>query len=242
MDIDKLVRDTGRVKRALKKLPDLSVIALEPLSVHIPKKYVESGLASVTDTVKSMGMFGIVTNDGHYCCFQAQADVVLKPSNIREATIDDVKYIILEFEPGDTVIDSLRIPIDNHINYVFFIEFVRYARLGWYYNDMELSKLFDNTKFITKREVGATPQTFRVLIAIMMRDPDNVERPYRYSEAIKKGIPPIVVGLNNIGMLIEGTFNKLTHGYLKEKTISAILNPQDRVTDTEKIIKGVPLS
>lgn len=239
MDIKGLVRDKGRLGKALKTLPDGSMVALEPLVVHIPVRFVEKGLAEVTDVVETICVIGLIV-DNYYSCLFAHCTVRLIPNAVKEISIDGEKYLSLEFAKGDTVIVNLTTPIDSKINYLFYMEFGTYGKLPWYMNQENLNQLFDHTQYITEHTVGSGPQVFRLLVGLMLRDPDNLESPYRYSEAIKKGIPPAIVGLNNHSMLITGTFNRLNGGYLADNTISAILNQETKLTDIDMVMRGIP--
>ncbi len=240
MDVTQLIRDRGRVMSALKKMPDGSVVALEPIKVYLPKRFEERGLADITETVETIAVIGLVLEDNSYCSFVAQCKIRLSPGNIRESVINSVKYYLLEFEKGDTVIKNLEVPMDSLINYHYFMEFVHYAKIPWYLDVNQMPSLFDNAVKTTGKGVGTTPHVFRVIYSITNRDPESLERAYRTSEAMVKNIDPIVVGLNNTSMLTDGTFNKLIGGYMGDNIVGAILNPDDRVTVLEKVIKGIP--
>lgn len=240
MDYPALTRNKERVFKALKTLEDHSVIALEPLEIHFPKRFIEKSLADIGDKVESIGVLGLVLPEGVFCSFYRVARVTMSPSNIREVNIEGVRYVVLEFEKGDTVFNNLEVVKDEHLNYPYYMEFGFFARLPWYIPPTMAPKLFDYSGLIAGKKVGATPQVFRVIYGLAFRDPDNPEIAYRYGEAIKKGRPPLVVGLNNGSMLIDGTFNRLMGGYLADNIIAAILNPDTKVTESEKVMKGSP--
>lgn len=240
MNYSALTRNKDRVFKALKELEDHSVIALEPLEVHIPKRFIERSLADIGDKVETIGVLGIVIPDVAYCCMYRVATVTLSPSNIREITLDGVRYVVLDFEKGDTVFNNIEVVKDEHLNYSYYMEFGYFARIPWYVDVTMAPKLFDYAGLITGKKVGTSPQVFRVLYGLSYRDPDNYEIAYRYGAGIKAGKKPHLVGLNNGSMLIDGTFNRLMGGYLADNTIAAILNPDTKVTDSEKVMKGSP--
>ena len=145
------------------------------------------------------------------------------------------------FTKGDTFIENTKVLQDSNKPYHYYLEFFYYAKKPWYLDKFDLTSLFDHAKQESGSTVGSSPQVMRIFNSVMFRDPDNLEKPYRYSKAMLEGRQPVVVGLNNGSMLIEGTFPKIMGGYLRDNTLAAIINPDDRVTDLEKIIRGIPV-
>lgn len=239
MDISKLKRDPARCLRATKKMEDGSLMAVEKLLVHIPFRFVDKDLATISENIKTIGAIGFIV-DGCYSLFLAQCRFYMWPSEVREVTIDDDKYYELEFEEGDTVIENLTVPIENKTNYYFFIEFNSYGKTPWYMSDENLNKLFDHSGYITEKKVGSTPQVYRIISGIQTRDPDKPEQQYRYSAALKEGRPPLIVGLNNHTMLLKGVFNRLGGGYLADNTVGAILEEDAQLNVNDIILRGIP--
>lgn len=221
-------------------LPDNSVIANRYLEIYLPKRFVDNGMATVSDKVTTAAVLGLVIPGECYAPMVALMDITLLPLNIRESNIKGVPYLVLEFEKGDTVIESLEVIQDPNKPYHYMLEFYYYAKIAWYMSHHEVEGMFDNAKAECGGDVGSSFQVPRVLSSIMFRDPDNPDQPYRYSKAIKEGRPPLIVGLNNGSMLIDGTFAKISSGYLQDNTIAAIVNPDTKVTDYERIMRGIP--
>lgn len=240
MDVSHLVRSGDRIDKVYTVLDDGSVIANRTLEVHIPKKFVENGMAIVGDTVWTAAVLGIVVPGECYAPLLAMMDVTLVPLSIREAAINGVQYLILDFEKGDTLIENLGVLQDPNKPHQYFMEFNLYARIPWYMNKDDLTSLTDYAAYECGGKVGSSFQVPRVFQSLQFRDPDNLDVAYRHSKAMLEGRPPAIVGLNNSAMLIDGTFSKLLGGYLQDNTLAAIINPDTRVTDQEEIIKGVP--
>ena len=226
--------------KALTELPDGSVIANRYLEIYLPRRFVDNGMAAVSDKVTTAAVLGLVIPGECYAPLVALMDITLLPLNIREVNIKGVPYLVLEFEEGDTVIESLEVIQDSNKPYFYMLEFYYYAKITWYMSHREVEGLFDNAKAECGVDVGSTFQVPRVLTSIMFRDPDNPDQPYRYSKAITEGRPPLIVGLNNGSMLIDGTFAKISSGYLQDNTVAAIVNPDTKVTDYERIMRGIP--
>lgn len=240
MNYDNLKRDRERINTALKVLPDGSVVALKKIKVCFPKRFEKSNLAEISDIVTSILMLGVIFEDS-YAFFGGLAKVVLKPGEIYEDTIKNDRYYILDFEPGDVVIDSLTVPMDSNIGYYYYLEFTRYARIPWYFDENDLLSVYDESKFYTGKAMGTCNQAVRVLYALTERDPDNLDIPFRYSPALKDpSVKPRIIGINNPGQLLNSTFSRLASGYMSDNIISGILNPDMKVTTLEEVIRGLP--
>lgn len=240
MDVTKLAYNPQRIETLYTVMEDESVVANRAFEVHIPKRFTENGMAEVTDVVTSVVVLGIVVPDECYGTMVALMGCTMIPSGMRELSVDGEKYLVLEFEKGDTFIESLDVTKDPDMPYHFFMEFNVYARLPWYIQPKMLTSMYDTAKQDLGKTVGSSPQVMRVFNAMQMRDPDNLDNAYRNSKAMLDGRPPVIVGLNNSSMLIDGTFSKLLGGYLSDNILAAIINPDTRATDFEKVIKGIP--
>lgn len=240
MNVTGLVKNPEKVKKALTILEDGSVIANRNLSIHIPQRFVENGLAEITDFVYTAPVLGIVLPDDCYSCFTSMLRVKLFPSDMQDISIKGDKYISLEFFKDDTVFESIHSPIDPNVPYFYFMEFVNYAKIPWYMDYFTHSSLFDSAASELGKQVGSSPQVMRVLCSIIYRDPDDLEKSYRESKAMKEGRPPVIVGLNNPSMLISDSFSRLIGGYLADNTLAGIIKPSDKVTGLDKLMRGIP--
>ncbi|EBV8434055.1 hypothetical protein AVA65_07380 [Salmonella enterica subsp. enterica serovar Minnesota] len=240
MDVTKLAYNPKRIESLYTVMEDQSVVANRAFEVHIPKRFTENNMAEVTDVVTSVVVLGLVIPGECYGALIALMGCTMIPSGMREIGIDGEKYLVLEFEKGDTFIENLSVTKDPDMPYHYFMEFNVYARLPWYVQPKMLTSLYDNAKIDLGKAVGSSPQVMRVFNAMQFRDPDNLDNAYRNSKAMLDGRPPVIVGLNNSSMLIDGTFSKLLGGYLSDNILAAIINPDSRATDFEKVIKGIP--
>ena len=240
MDVSNLKHDRDLIEKLYTVQEDGSVIANRDFEVHLPKRFVDNGMATISEKVTTAVAMGLVIPGVAYAPLIALVDLVFIPLSVREAVIEGTQYLILEFTKGDTFIENLGYVQDPNKPYAYYMEFCFYAKLTWFMKDVNLSAMFDYAKLECSAQVGSSPQVTRVFTSLQFRDPENPEKPYRYSKAMLEGIPPMIVGLNNSAMLIDGTFPKLMGGYLQDNTIAAIINPDTKVTDLEKVIKGVP--
>lgn len=241
MDYPSLPRKPEMLSKTLQVQEDGSVLALCDLEVHLLQQWENSWVTTVGETVSSYLVAGVVAKD-YFFSLTALMEVTFLPRDMEVKTIETgskkENYNVLLFNKGDVVIENINVMRDNNAAYKYFTEFKKYARIPWYVDNNVLSGLFDNAHEECGGKVGVTPQAIRVYDAYQYRDPDNYNRPYRYSQAMQEGKPPVIVGLNNISMIVESTLSKTMGGYLNQSTIAAIVNPTERVTVTEKVVKG----
>lgn len=239
MDPKQLTRNQSLYSKALKVLEDGSVVATRHIVGYIPQRFVEASMATVTDTVTTIAVIGFVDpKSNEFFSTYLQTLFTLMPSNMGEENVNGDRYLTMEFEEGDIVFKSLSSIQNANLNFVFFREFCWLSKLPWYTDYTKVRTTFDRAKMITARGVGSSPTVFRVLTSLNERDPDDPTKPYRYSKAIAQGRPPLVVGLNNGSLLIDGTFNRLIGGYDQANLIMAVLEEDTKVTTEELIIKG----
>lgn len=241
MDVHNLKRDAALIHKAYTVTSAGAMVANRTMEVHLPKRFVDNGMAVITDKVNTAAVLGLVIPGVAYAPLVAVLNVTLSPLSTREMMVDGVQYLVLEFEEGDTVIDNLRVIKDSGQAYVYHMEFENYARKPWYLNKDDLTSMYDNSGYESGMVVGTSPQVVRVFHSLMFRDPENLDIPYRNSKAMLEGREPIIVGLNNSPLLADGTFAKQMGGYLKDNTVAAIVNQDTKVTNLEKIMKGVPI-
>lgn len=240
MEIEKLKKDLGAVNAALEHLPDGSVVAKKKVTVCFPKRFEQSNLAEVGDVVHVILMCGIIAGSS-YGFFGGLTKVTMKPGDIYEETIGNDRYYMLDFEPGDTVIESLTVPMDSNIGYYYYLEFTKYARIPWYFDEADLLSVYDEAKFYTGKSMGTSNQAIRVLYALVCRDGKNLDIPFRYSADLKDpNVKPRIIGINNPGQLLNSTFSRLSSGYMSDNIISGILNPDTKITTMEEVFRGLP--
>lgn len=239
MDPKELKRNQKLYSKCMYKEADGSVIASRPMVGYIPMRFIESSLATVTDVVTTIAVVGFVDPKANeFFSMYLQTEFTLCPSNMGEENVNGERYLTMEFEEGDVVFRSLSSIQNAGLNFNFYREFSWLSKLPWYTDYTKVRTTFDRAKLITGRGVGSSPPVFRVLTSLNERDPDDPSRPYRYSKAIVEGRPPLVVGLNNGSLLIDGTFNRLIGGYDQDNLIMAVLEKDTKVTTEELILKG----
>lgn len=238
--ITDLEQNSNKVRKSLIFNEDKSVMVGETTEVYFPQRFVKNGLAEVGDFVSIFPVLGIVLPNKCYSCFTSMLKMRMFPSQIEDVGINGDKYFKMIFEEGDTFFENLVSSVDPNVPYYYFMEFVNYAKIPWYMDWKHHSTLFDSAAAELGKKVGSSPQVMQVMYSVIYRDPDDNEKPYRGSKAMREGRAPTIVGLNNPSMLINDSFAKLMGGYLADNLLSSIIKPSDKVTSLDKMIRGIP--
>jgi len=240
MELTDLVKDPNKVRKAITVLDDGSVVANRELNVYFPQRFIQNKMAEVIDYVSVLPVLGFVIPDECYMCWTSMLPMRMFPSEMRDVSVKGDKYICMVFREGDIVFENIQASIDPNVPYFYFMEFVNYAKIPWYMDYKAHSSLFDSARSEIGKAVGSSPHVMRVLASIIYRDPDDLEKPYRGSKAMKEGREPVIVGLNNPSMLINDSFSKIMGGYLADNLLSAIIKPADKVSNLDRLIRGIP--
>lgn len=240
MDVSTLQFDKAAIYQALDIQPDHSIIAKKPITVCFPKQFERAGLAEVYDVVNCVGIVGLIS-EGKYCCLGVLGRFNFTPAVIAEELVDGNMYVFMHFEPGETVLASLYIPIDALIVYDYFLECTKYARIPWYLDFEKFLSIIDESVGIVGTPTGSSAQVIRVIYALTCRDPNNPDIAFRYSDSLNDpSVKPLVIGMNNPSQLLTGTFARYSGGYLSDNVIAGLLEGQSEVSQLEEILKGIP--
>lgn len=239
MDVSQLQHDKEYILSSLKTLSDHSVIATRKIEIFFPKKFEEHNLAEIYDSVSCIGLVGIVANN-KYACLGVLSKFTFLAGDVSELNINGEAYVSMKFEPGETIIETLYVPADPLITYDYFLEFIKFSRIPWYIDFETLLSVIDESKQVAGSFSGSCAQVIRVLLSLTCRDPDNPDVEFRYGNNINNfNVKPLIIGMNNPGQLLTGTFARFSGGYLSDNTIAGIQEGPTEITELEKILKGI---
>lgn len=240
MDIAQLQHDPAAIERALTPQPDHSVIAKVPLKIYFPKRFEEAKLAEIYDKVTSIGLVGVVVGN-KYACLGVLANLTFHPGDIAEEMIDGVPFVVLTFEAGETVIENLVVTKNALMVASFCEEFIKYARIPWYIGYEHILQIIDESPSFLGFSPASSPQVLRVIVSLTARDPVDPDVSYRYGKHLNdRSKPPMLIGMNNPGDLLSGTFARFSGGYLNDNIIAGLQEEPEEMQRLEEIFKGIP--
>lgn len=237
-----LVHNKEKVLGKLKEIPDeKKVIAVEKLRVYFPVRYEEVNLATISNTVTTIGYFIVATEDNFFGSYSIPARITLEHSAIsRVKDSEGNTFYELEFEPGSTVIGNINLFKDDVISYYLFKLFTKSGKIPWYYTTDEILRLYDEVPFFSGSGVMRNIPIVDMLISITMRAPNDLNKFYRHfvtRAARANGIEADVVPLNNVSLGRSNTTSKVLGNYYDESNTSALINPSHSSEDIENLLR-----
>lgn len=240
MQSKEFTRSKARVDSALKKVGS-TLIAQEPLRVHIPERFAERGLAEIEDVSYILGFMAIITEDNYYASATVTAMIRTEPDRIGRVVVDDVGYIELFYEKGSAVIASTDVVVNDNLPHRVYTEMLGKGRIPWYYGYDDISKMFVDTKKYNGVTIGADFAIWEYLAAALCRDPDDPSRYFRQRPNAKadvaRGIKPLYIPLRNVSVGATNVTAKLGGSYTNDGITSALVSPSDRPEKIETLLR-----
>lgn len=240
MDPTRLKRDASKVHAALRTTADKAVVALKPIKIYIPERFLEKNLASVGVVTSIAGIFAIVVDDTHYGVSTTNAIFQITPSATATVKLDGETYLEFSFEPGSTVFKSTDLLRNDVLVYYIFDMFISKGRVPWYLNYYDLLELFNTADRFAGVGLTASHSILEMIVSAIARDPKDRTRYYRHGVKSSQDVaanPPAIVPLRSIGLGATNTTAKLMGAYWNDGLTSALVNPSDRVENIEELLR-----
>lgn len=237
-----LVKNKERVLMQMKEIPEeKKVIALKKLKVYFPVRYEEANLASISNTVTTIGYFIVATEDNFFGCYSIPARITLEHDEINRVKDSDGNvFYELEFEPGSAVFANVDVFKDDLLSYYIFKLFPHSGRIPWYYTTDDILRILDEAPFFSGSNVTRNISILDMLIGITLRDPSDLNKFYRHyitRELRAKGVEAAVVPLSNVSLGRSNTTSKVLGNYYDESNTSALIHPSQSNEDIEDLLR-----
>lgn len=240
MDPTRLTRDASKVHAALRTTADKAVVALKPVKIYIPERYLEKNLASVGAITSIVGIFAITVDDKYYGVSTTNAMLQITPSATATVKLDGETYLEFSFEAGSTVFKTVDLLRNDVLVYYIFDMFIAKGRIPWYLNYYDVLELFSTADRFAGVRLGPSHAILEMIASAIARDPSDRTKFYRHTvktndEVLKR--PPAIVALRSIGLGATNTTARLMGAYWNEGLTSALVNPSDRVENIEELLR-----
>lgn len=234
-----LVRDRDAVLKHLTVTEDRGVVTQRPCEIHIPERWLERHLASVTSETYTAGIFAIVM-DGRYATLFVNAMVELNPSTMDTKSLFGDDYRVFSFEAGDRIIETLALVVNDTLTYYIYNELVAMGRVPWYVSYLDSPYLFESARRHAGINLG-NPRVLEFLLSTIFRDPED--RTVMYRNIIKdvtftRTHVPVVVPFRSVVWNTSNTVSKLIGGYFNDSITSALVNRTDTVEKIEALLRA----
>lgn len=235
------VRDPERVKKALVKLPDKSVMTTKPMKIYIPERFREKSLAEVGSEVYILGMYALVMEDKYYSVAKVCAMMRIKPTAIATVKYDGETFLEFTFDPGSVVIATTSLIQDDELVYHIFNLFISNGKVPFYMGYDDVAAMFNTADKYAKMRLAKSRSILEMFAASIARDPNKRTEYYRHSlpkgtEAPAKG--PAFLSLRNISMGPTNTTARLQGSYWNDGLTSALVNPSKRRERFEQLLRS----
>lgn len=239
MSFLKTKRNAAAVYQSIKKVGN-TVVAVNPVSVYIPARYLTRGLASFDSDIDFLGIFAIVDAKGNMAISNINAMMRSEPTLISTVTIDDVEYRKLDYAKGAKVLASTRLRKLDSLLYRIYDEFQAKGRVPGFMSYNDICNVFYSAGRYSGPRVGANIAIQEMISATISKNPANPREPYRMvatrmddSDPIK----PVYIGLRTVGFGSDSAVAKLMGQRFDANMTSSLIAPGAKVGRIERMLR-----
>jgi hypothetical protein len=239
MNPKQLVRDADKVKAALRETSDGKLVAVKPVKIYIPSRYVEVGLATIGIETSICGVYAITVEGSFYAVSLINAMVRIEPTSMMKILIDGDEYYEFEFEKGATVIPMLDLVKADAIVYKIYNEIIAGGHTPWFLSYVDMALIFDTAKEYAGANIGQNHEVTELLVSIVARDARNRHQFYRQTIEDMHDLltnPPVFIPLRSPEYAAGNTLNKLAGSYFSRGVVSALVTPTTRLERLDQIL------
>lgn len=232
-------RDVKRVYSSLRKEGD-TVIAVKPVQIYIPSRYLTRGLATFESDIDFLGVFCIVSEDKYMAVSLINAMVRSEPTLVSTVTIDDIEYRRLHYAPGAKVIANTKLRKIDSLLYRIYDEFQAKGNVPSFMDYNDQCDLFYTAGRYSGPRVGANVAIQEMIAATIAKDPNNLRQPYRMVVKTMDGTdtqPPKVIGLRTVGFGSDSAVAKLMGQRFDANMTSSLIAPGAKVGRIERMLR-----
>lgn len=204
------------------------------LVVMFPERYLESDLAVVDNTVRTIGIYAILDNKNNYGVVNVPIMQELSPFSIESMSVDNIKYKVLNFKKNTVFMPSSKLVVNADFVYNLFNDFFSSGRVPWFLDYTDVSNMFLESSKYLGNPIGTNLLAFEVMSSVIARDPTNLTKYYRLSKTKDN---PKFVGLDNLYYSFNSTGAKLIGSQLRAGLTNAMLQPETKTSETTNILR-----
>lgn len=234
------VRNAGKVLSLLVDVPGKPVITRSALTIQVPVRFRDIGLAQIGASTFVYGLFAMILPTGEYALCSVNAFMELGPAAVDKVTIDEEEYYNFHFQPGDVVFRTKDLVCRPALIFKAIEEFVFKGKVPWYVGYDDMGKLFDTAKRHAKTRADILPSVMEFMAAYIARNHDDRIKYIRETAKTYQDFEKDLdwVPMQSVYWSAPGTVNKLAGAYFQDGIVSALVNPSERVEKIEGILRS----
>jgi len=233
-DVSRLKRNPAVVSKLFKTSNNVTTVS-DDVIVTIPTRYIEAGLATIDNVVKTIGIYAVIDSKNNYAVCNTPIYHDLSPFSIEDTSIGDVKYKILNFHKGSVFMPNTKGIVNADVLYPIFKDLFAGGRVPWFMDYEDLCSVFVESKKYINNKLGSSTLAFEIVTSVSARDASNLTKYYRLTNMKNK---PKYVGLDNKYYSYNNTGAKLIGSYMKTGMMTSLLDPETKTSETSKILRS----
>lgn len=241
MDVTKLIRDPSKVHAALKDVEDGSTIAVKPVKIYVPKRFLDKRLAVIGQEYRILAFYAMVVDDKYWAYSDAIGFLEIEPSNVNDVIIDEDTYLEFEFEVGDRVFKTTDMLVDDTMCYRVYDEFIAQGHTPWYMGAEEDAGIMDTASYHADANLQTNRAIFEMITSSRARDKNDRAKYYRHTVKSTTDFttrPPELIQLRDVTYGASSTVAKMVGPYFKDTIASAVVTPSTRVEGIEQHLRN----
>ena len=243
MDISKYIRDPSKIHSILKKDKASGVMTCtKECKIYIPLSYASKRLLINENAISIVGIFMIAVEDKYYGVSIANAMMYITPTETNIVTVEqtDEQYMEFTFKAGTSITQSYNLIQEKTLIYHIYNAFCNRGHTPWYFNTMDMDRLFDTSKYHADVSFGVSRAVLELIQMTRLRSTKDRKKVYRHvvtrQDDIENPNLRCYVGLMSVGLSVKGTIPKITGSYDNEALVASINEPSTKEETMDNIL------
>lgn len=238
MNFYKLTRDKKKALAAV-TVKGKSLVATQALKIVIPRHYASGKLGAIESSVRALGIYALVVDNKYYGVNVTNGTLTFTPSQLNVITINDIEYLEMAFDAGDTILPSLDIVKNSSLLFLIYDEITAKGKSPAFFNYQDLARVFDTARDYTGLDLFTDHAILEMMQATRCRNP--IDRTEHFRQMLKKqddlnALLPSVLPLRSVAYGATSTAAKLLGSGINEGVTGALVNPTEKLEDVERLL------
>lgn len=212
-------------------------ISDSPLHILIPKAYESTQMLTVTDNVRTLGVFEFWTGEeyGEHKEFFLPGVIEMCPSEIIFRTIGGEEYVYCVFHKGDVFMTTSKVVKNEYVAYALFSMYLEKGKIPPIITYDKEAWIFDIVAAITGSKISKFNHAiFEMIYSHLCRPVDNIHRPYRDTDMTG---PYLRLKLSDLPNVTVSVTAKLESGYLASSLNAALTDENKTQSKIEDLLR-----
>lgn len=222
----------NNITKHLVEQDDDSVYTKRDCSLFIPKKWLNTRLASIEDRYFILAIFMIRIGD-EYKVWNYAGTIELAVTEYQTTVIDGTECLEFKYKAGEIVVKNANSPVDNTLPYSITNMITKLGSIVPYLSYDDFLRIPETFPRYCKLNIPSYAYV-NIYMAYVCRS----KKDKRVRASLDKNDEYVNIPLSSVKLAVENTLNKFSGGYLDEATQAALMNPSDKASMSEIILRS----